>query len=108
MGFCSIEGAHAARAAVVIPEGPAASPRLCAAAEIGRWWGRWGSNDRLLLNLGAELTATALRRATRAPLLAAHLLGRALLVEERGPIGAAASDRLLELGGEALDPEAPA
>jgi molecular chaperone HtpG len=108
VGLCTIEGAHAARTAVVIPEGPAASPRLCAAPEIGRWWGRWGASDRLLLNVGAELTATALRRAARAPLLAAHLLGRALLAEERGPISASASDRLLELGGEALEPEAPA
>jgi len=106
VGFCSIEGALAGRAAVVIPDGPPASPRLCAAREIGPWWNRWGSNDRLLLNVTAELVGAARSRAARAPLLAAHLLGRALLGEDRAAIGEGPSDRLLELAGLSLDGEA--
>ncbi|WP_437957688.1 ATP-binding protein [Sorangium sp. So ce119] len=109
VSLCQIEGALRQRGAILLPgRGERSAPhRSChAARDVVRRAARFRPGNALYLNVASDTVALARRRAAVDPVTAGNLLARALLVEAKGPLDPADSDRLLDLA--ATPPPLPA
>lgn len=102
-----IEGGSERRTAVLLsaersPSSIASTARVCSVEAMDAAFRRWDRRHKMVLNRKSEAVVRARKLAEKAPGIAAHLLGRALLVEGRGPLDPSDNARLLELAGEAL------
>jgi hypothetical protein len=99
-----IEGGSERRTAVLLSaeRSPSPTARVCSVEAMEAAFRRWNRRHQMVLNGKSEAVVRARKLAEKAPSIAAHLLGRALLVEGRGPLDPSDNARLLELAGEAL------
>jgi molecular chaperone HtpG len=102
VGMANTTGLEPPRGALAVAADAAAPAHLFSRHEAATWWARWGAPKVLLLATAHEAVKRARARAEYSPAVAANLLARALLVEERGALAKRASDQLLAAGSKAL------
>jgi len=102
VGMANSTGLEPPRGVLAVPTDAAAPVHLFSRHEAATWWSHWGAPKILLLATAHEAVKRARARAEYSPVVAASLLARALLVEERGPLAKRASDKLLATGIKAL------
>ena len=102
VGMASTTGLEPPRGVLAVPNDGPTPAHLLSRHQAATWWSHWGAPKVLLLAENHDAVKRARARAEYSPAVAANLLARALLVEERGALTKRASDKLLAAGSEAM------
>ncbi|MBW2527444.1 MAG: ATP-binding protein [Deltaproteobacteria bacterium] len=101
VGLAETTGLEPPRGALAVPADGTEASHLLSRHEAATWWTRWKAAPTLLLPTSHEAVKRARAQAEYDSQVAANLLARALLVDERGALGKRASDKLLAAGATA-------